>query len=192
MTENASAMSYDFRLFTRQVDEDPLVTAQCDPEEFAATPLDPQREALKRKVADALISFDPDLAVFSFDYDKIAERENISVDFAHLQHRHLELNGSEEDRSGIQITLYDDEAAVTVPYWHEGEGAADVFRRIWSYLEIISCETGYLIYDQQTDQVLDLSDGFDQALGCYEDAIRQMNATMRGSDIEKRPWWKFW
>ena len=57
-------MSYDFRLFRRRIGEDPLITAQRDPEEFATTPPAPEKEALKRKVADALIANNPKLQVF--------------------------------------------------------------------------------------------------------------------------------
>src|SRR2546421_82577 len=79
----------------------------------------------------------------------------------------LELNGPREGANGIQITLFDDEASVTVPFWHKGDKAAHTFREIWSYLEIISREAGYLIYDPQIDRISDASAGFGDALTCY-------------------------
>lgn len=167
-------MSYDFRLFKPRAGEDPRVKAQRDSEEFAATPLNPQKEALKRKVADALIVHNPKLEIFEFGYDAIAKFEKISVEEARLKYRHMELNESEEDCSGIQILLFDDEASVTVPYWHEGDKAADTFREIWSYLEIICRETGYLIYDSQIDKIIEPSAGFDAALACYADFMRKL------------------
>jgi len=185
-------MSYDFRLFKRRADEDPHETAQRDSEELAATPLDPQKESLKRSVADALIAHNPKLEVFQFDYDKIAEFEKISVEAARLKHRHLELNGPEEECNGIQITLFDDEASVTVPFWHEGDKAADTFHEIWSYLEIIGREAGYLIYDPQVDRVIDPSAGFEEALTCYVGTMRQIHAALPVDGSERRPWWKFW
>lgn len=164
-------MSYDFRLFKRRAGEDPHVTAQRDSEEFAATPLDPQKEALKRRVADALITHNPKLEVFQFGYEEIAKHEKISVEEARLKYRHLELNGPEEDSTGIQITLFDDEASVTVPFWHKGDQATDTFRKIWSYLEIISRETGYLIYDPQIDRVFEPATSFEDALACYSGVV---------------------
>ncbi len=164
-------MSYDFRLFKRRAGEDPHVTAQRDFEEFAATPPDPQKEALKRRVAYALIAHNPKLEVFQFDYDEIARHEKIPVEQARLKYRHLELNGPEEDSSGIQITLFDDDASVTVPFWHKGNKATDTFRKIWSYLEIISRETGYLIYDPQIDRVFEPAIGFEDALASYSGVV---------------------
>ena len=157
-------MSYDFQLFRPRAGEDPYVTAQRDSEEFDDSPPDPPKEALKRRVADALIAHNPKLEIFKFGYEEIAKFEKITVEQARLKYRHLELNGPEEGSDGIQITLFDDEASVTVPFWHEGDKAADTFREIWSYLEIISREAGYRIYDPQLDRILEPSTGFGDSL----------------------------
>jgi hypothetical protein len=167
-------MSYDFELFRRRADEDPRVTARRDPEDIGATPLDPKKEALKRKVAEALILHNPDLEISKFDYEAIAKLEKISVEEARLKYRHLELNVAEYDCNGIQITLFDDEASVTVPYWHEGDKAKETFQEIWNYLWIICRETGYLIYDPQIDQFIEPSTGFDAALAYYADWMRKL------------------
>jgi hypothetical protein len=102
------------------------------------------------------------------------------------------LNGPEEGTNGIQITLFDDEASVTVPYWHGGDKAADTFREIWSYLEIISREAGYQIYDPQLDRILEPSAGFGDSLSSYCGVMERINETLPASDAEKKPWWKFW
>ena len=182
-------MSYDFRLFKRRAGEDPDVTAQRDSEEFGSTPPDPQKEALKRKIADALIAHNPKLEISRFDYDALAKHEKISVEEARSKYRHVELNELEEDCNGIQITLFDDEASVTVPFWHEGDEARETFRKIWDYLEIISRESGYLIYDPQIDRVIEPSAGFDAALACYTGAMQQLSQTV---GTQQKPWWKFW
>ncbi len=137
-----------------------------------------QKEALKRRVADALIAGNPQLQVLQFDYAAVARSQKISEEEARVQLRHLELNGPEENRNGIQITLFDDEALVTVPFWHEGDKAAQTFREIWRYLEIISREAGYLVYDPQIDRVIDLSAGFEDALAWYAGAMRQIQKTL--------------
>ena len=49
-------MSYDFRLFKQRADEDALVTARADSDGFTTILPDPQKEALKRRVADTLIA----------------------------------------------------------------------------------------------------------------------------------------
>lgn len=148
-------MSYDFVLLKPRDGEDPRVTAQEYSQEFPSTPLDAQKEALKRRVADALINHNPQLEVFEFGYDQIAKLEKISLEEARGKYRHLELNGPEDDGKGIQITLFDDEASVTVPFWHVGSKVEDIFREIWSYLKIIGREAGYVIYDPQIDRIID-------------------------------------
>lgn len=183
-------MSYDFILFKRRPGEDPYVTAQRDSEQFATTPPDPEKEALKRRVADALIAHNPKLEVFQLDHEAIAKFDNITVEEARLKYRYLELNGPEDDTKGIQITLFDDEASVTVPYWHQ-EDEAGTFREILDYLEIISRETGYLVYDPQGDSVFDPSEGFDDPLERYSEGVQQLDQALTGSD-ERKPWWKFW
>ena len=185
-------MSYDFKLFKRRAGEDVLDTARADTDCFSMSQPDPQKEALKRKVADALINQHSKLQVFPFDYDAVAKSQKISVEDARLKFRYLELNGPMENCSGIQITLYDDEAAVTVAFWHESDKAADIFREIWSYLNIISREAGYLIYDPQLDRIVDPAAGFDDALACYAGAMREIHPTLSASGGEKKPWWKFW
>jgi hypothetical protein len=185
-------MSYDFQLFRPRAGEDPYVTAQRDSDEVDDSPPDPQKEALKRRVADALIAHNPKLEIFQFGYEEIAKFEKITVEQARLKHRHLELNGPEEGGNGIQITLFDDEASVTVPFWHDGDKATDTFRELWSYLDIISREAGYLIYDPQIDRVLEPSAGFGDSLSCYCGATEQVDETLPASDAEKKPWWKFW
>ena len=84
----------------------------------------------------------PQLKVFQFDHAAVAKSQKISEELASIRFRRLELNGPEENCNGIQITLFDDEASVTVPFSHEGDKAADTFREIWSYLEVISREAG--------------------------------------------------
>lgn len=185
-------MSYDFTLFQRRDGEDPNVTARQVGEELGSTPLDATKEARKRRIADALIAHNPKLTVFEFGYEEIAKQEKISVEEARLRYRHLELNGPEEDRRGIQITLFDDGASVTVAYWHGGEAASDAFREIWGYLEIVSRESGYLIYDPQTDRVVDLASGFEDALARYSQVARAFHKELGIRGPERRPWWKFW
>ena len=50
-----------------------------DVEETPFGPLDPQKEAMKRRVAEALIAADKELKPFAFDYKAIAKQLGISV-----------------------------------------------------------------------------------------------------------------
>jgi len=186
-------MSYDFRLFKPKPGEDLLVTAESESDDFGTAPVDPVKESTKRRVAAALIAKNPKLKVFEFDYDKIATLQKISVEQAKLRHRHLELNGSEEGCNGIQITLFDDEASVTVPYWHSGDKARETFHEIWDYLELISQEAGYAVYDPQRGEILELSKGVDHLVSGYVSTVdRVQNKSGQIAASAKEPWWKFW
>ena len=72
----------------------------------------------------------------------------------------IELNGPAEESNGIQITLFDDEASVTVPFWHHGAAARRVFEEIWTYLQIMEREGGFFTYDPQIDRVARPAKGF--------------------------------
>ena len=183
-------MSYDLRLIKPKPGEDPLVTAESESEEIGTTPPDPTKEAAKRRVADGLIDKNPKLRVFQFDYGKVAEFKKITVDEAKLRFRHLELNGPEEGCNGIQITLFDDEASVTVPYWYTLERATETFREIWDYLEIMTRETGY---DPQVGRILDLASDFEEVVSAYSGTVGQVQKKFGVTERKpQKPWWQFW
>ena len=171
-------MSYDLKLFKPRPGEDPLVTAEQEhDDELLVAPPDPEKEALKRRVADALIAFNPELSIYPMDYKEIARFEQTTVEEARLKHRHLELNGAETG-NGIQITLFDQEAHITVPLWHRGQQAAKTFRQIQEYLAIITRETGYLVYDPQIASIIDPAQGLHDSLKCYASGVRTLPGTV--------------
>jgi hypothetical protein len=106
--------------------------------------------------------------VFKLQYKKIAAFEKITIGEARKRYRYVELNGPDRG-NGIQITLYDRSATVTVPLWHGGPAAAAVFEEISEYLRVIRRETGYDVFDGQLEQKIDLSIGIDESLTCYQD-----------------------
>lgn len=165
-------LTYDFRLFQQRPGEEPNVTAQVNNSSFPATPPDPQKEARKRRIADALIAFNPQFQVRQFSYDQIAQFERLSVDAAKSKYRHLELNGP-EGGNGIQIVLRDEDASVTVPFWHEGQKAADAFQELCRFLEIICREAGFCAYDSQLRGIVDPSNGKEQ-LAHYNAIVRHL------------------
>jgi hypothetical protein len=170
-------MSYDFRLFLPQPGVDPLVTAQEEPdeetEEINPGPPVPAKEARKQSIAAALMKANPALTVFQFGFDEIARFQGITVEEARVRFRHVELNGP-DDGNGIQITLFDDGASVTVPYWHKDEKARAVFTEIWEYLEVIQSVAGYQIYDPQIERIIDLASDLEDAVECYTDVVKRI------------------
>ncbi len=138
-------MSYDFHLFLKQPGVDALVTAQTElddeNEEINPGPPVPLKEARKGVIADALMKADPALEVFPFGFEEIAKYQNTTVEEAKQSFRHIEMNGPAEG-PGIQITLLDDGASLTVPYWHKDEKAKTAFTQVWAYLKVIQRVAG--------------------------------------------------
>ena len=77
------------------------------------------------------------------------------------------------EQYGIQISIFDTEIAVTVPYWHQGKKARLVWEEIWRYLTLIEAETGYHTVDPQVGRVLDLSSDLPAVLSAYAEAMRR-------------------
>jgi len=190
----SSAMSYDLHLFSPQagVDLTECAVMSCEEaaEELPDHAIDTAAEDRKRRLVVALKRAVPHLEPFRFDYAEIAKLEGISEDAARRRFRHVELNGP-DDGGGVQVTLFDQHASVTVPYWHSGERAVGVFREIWTCLATLEREAGLRTYDPQLEQVIRLQDDFDRVLSRYADGV---DLTLRTAGLarRKRPWWKFW
>jgi hypothetical protein len=168
-------MSYDLRLFLARPDvEDPLQTARAEEsEEINPGPPIAAKEARKQEIATALAKTDPALKVFQFGFDEIAKFQRITVEEAKVRFRQMELNGP-EDGPGIQITLLDDGASLTVPYWHKGKKAKAVFAKIWEYLLVIQKISGYQVYDPQFDRIIDLMSDLNEVTKRYTDIVARV------------------
>jgi hypothetical protein len=187
----AEPFPYAEQAMTRELGEDEFHTGEPVPE----------NEARKQAIARALIAADPELTVFPFDYAEIARFSRISESEARLRYRRLELNGPEHG-PGIQITLHDDTASVTLPYWHEAVTARQVWLRAWSYLQVLEREGGFRTYDPQLEVVLDLTSSIETLLDQYGYGVRHTQeiaesyasggASQAAADSQEKPWWKFW
>lgn len=171
-----SAMSYEFHLANPNHGQE--VTADNP---FNPGPVDPSAEERKRKLADALISSNPQLEVFQFNYDAVAASLGVSVDEARRVWRHLELNGP-EDGNGIQITLWDTHATISVPFWHSGEDAVPVVREIWEYMRLLISVAGMQPFDPQLGRELNLETDFDAVLNRFAEGVSTLDATIDAED----------
>ena len=164
-------MSYDLYLFKPKEGVDPLETVDElfseESDEINPGLPNAEKESRKCSIADALINLNPQLEIFPFGFRELAEMEGISEDEAKIKFRHLELNGA-DDGNGIQITLYDDAADVTVPYWHSGSGTEKVFDEIWSYLKVIENKSAFVTYDPQLEKILNLSMDLPEVIEIYK------------------------
>ena len=169
-------MSYDFCLATA-ADLD----AQPDSEDLNPGPPVPEKETAKRALAQRLMAENAELQPFLFDFVVIAAEMGISETEARARYRHIELNGR-DDGNGIQITLFDDHADLTVPYWHDGEAARAVFEEIWRYLRILEQSAGYVTYDGQLNRVIDLSADFEASLARYSLVVAKLPEILASAD----------
>ena len=189
-------MSYDFYMIRRIEGRDPMdvVRERFDWEkaqtEINPGPPVPAKEEKKRELARRLIELNPKLEVFPFGFKEIADQEKCTEAEARLRYRHLELD--QEGGNGIQITLFDDTASLTVPYWHESGKAAAVFAEIFQYFGILDKYGDFMAYDYQLDRVLCLSTDLDESLRAYGRVIEQMPKIIANASRGPKPWWKFW
>jgi len=185
-------MSYDFSFFSDQVrDEHGARLAHFG--DTRNSPPDPQKEALKKRVAAALMMQAPALEPFAFDYDRLAQKHGISAEAARNRYRHIQLNYPVGDDKGVQINLFDDEYSITVAYWHQGAKAREVLQEVWRCLKTIQEQTGFAAYDDQFARTLDLAADFENVVDLYTNSVLRARAVVAQSKGRKNtPWWKFW
>ena len=97
------------------------------------------KSARRQKLANLLVSLNPAFEVFKFPSTQDEAEQSFSTG-------HIELS-SPAGGNGIQITLYDDSANLTIPYWHQRDKASSVFAEVWKYLQVIQTEAVYKVFD---------------------------------------------
>ncbi len=185
-------MSYDIYCYKSRLDRPDLEEAQTaiEVDDETETISDPET---KQKIVKALIEYNPRLESFDFDYQEIAKLQGISIDEAKKAFSHIELNTPEGDLA-TQITIFDNNVSITVPYWYSGDKATEVFDKISNYAKIIRQAVGYFVYDPQTDKVFDPLTENIFGLDVYQSMTGQVEKmkTEQSQKIEEKPWWKFW
>jgi hypothetical protein len=188
-------MSYDLHLLRLSGSADALAEAQAivskEEEEINPGPPVPEKEERKQNLAKLLIQENPSLERFQFGFAEIAKTYNWTDAEARTRFRHIELNGP-DGSNGIQITLYDDKADITVPYWHQPEAAHSVFAEIWRYLEVLVHNGKFAVYDPQLDRLLNLASDQPEVLRRYGGVVAKVPDMIKDAEKRKRPWWKFW
>lgn len=185
-------MSYDIYCYKSQLDRPDLEEAKNAIEVDGETEVNPDPET-KLRIAKALIEYNPRLESFDFDYEEIAKLQGITVDEAKKAFSHIELNTPECDLA-TQITIFDNNVSIIVPYWYSGDKAREVFNKISEYAKIIRQTAGYFVYDPQIDKVFDpLSENI-FGLDVYQNMTDQVEKmrTEQTNKIDNKPWWKFW
>jgi hypothetical protein len=159
-----------------------LARAAADAEEDDARPRDPRTlaaaESGRRALVDALRAAAPALREAPLDHALIARETGVSEGESRRRYRWTVLEGPEEP-AGIQITLYDEWATITMPWGAAGSSPA-AMAELWRYLEVLTAAGGYTVYDPTGDNVVDVAAGPDG--GRAPEPPRAAG----------RPWWKFW
>ena len=179
-------MSYDWYLFRPTPGKDPLAEIQerlAKEEETLAAgeavdnsgPPREETERLKRRLVGALQARNPRLEPSEFE-------------------RGIELT---DETTGMQITLCDDRADITVPYWHDGDEAKRAMDEVRDFIEILFREAGYVAYDPQLGRIVNPERDLGEAIPGYERIVRDLprlteDATHGTRPLEARPWWRFW
>jgi hypothetical protein len=57
----------------------------------------------------------------------------------------------DHEPTGIQLSLYADEATITVPYWYSGAQARDIVHIVYRLAGVIEEHTEFSGYDEQAD-----------------------------------------
>jgi len=157
-------MSYDFLLLHREPGQSWDEVLEANERlviEEGDRPLSPAARVRLERIADRLQAHDPQLERFT------------SEDCIEL---------TRPDDSGIQVSLFSDELAVTVPYWHTGPAARAVMRIVWSYLAILEQETGWEVYDRQLGRSLDRAHDLDEVSGGHADMSARLPRMFPGRD----------
>ena len=162
-------MSYDLYMLAPVDGEDPMETLERRGSYDA--PLTPAAADRNRRIADALSAS--------------------NAAYAPLEGTDASRSIAITDQDGLEISLYEDEAAFNFPYW-DSLDLDYIATQIESASAIVAAETGWRLYDPQLEQFLDPvrdRDAFRAAFGVGADAVNQIAAAPE-ADPERAPWWK--
>jgi hypothetical protein len=144
-------MSYDFTMFNLEPNADLYETLSMRERAKGPRLFNKETKQRSRAIVDLLIFKNPRL---DWQPSAMGNIESIHIDEG--------ANGN-----GIQISLFPDEVGITVPYWHEGDAAREVFQQIWDYLGVVQQMTHYVIFDPQLGRLVELEEDYEEVLAAY-------------------------
>lgn len=184
-------MSYDIYLYKSKSGQPDVDEANDILDELESGQTVQDSEDLKQKICKALIEVNPRLSPFVFDYHDIARLQKISVEEARQKFNHIELNTPEDDIA-TQIIIYDNCVTLTIPYWYSGDKATNLFDTINHYLKIIHKTSGFFVYDPQTGSAFNPLEKSLEGQNIYEQGSAHIDKLRNESNVQTKPWWKFW
>lgn len=196
-------MAYDFYAYHSDlgypdVDEAiSLVMDEAHATDASASPLGAGRQSA---IVAALLEANPRLQPFELDHQVIAGIQNISVEEARRIFDYTELNTPEGD-TALQITVFKNQVAITVPFAPNDNQAAAVFGQVDDYMMVIHRVSGYFVFDPQRGIAYDPSKSFAEGRDLPEQQAQSSADNWQSGSAEdeypeypehKKPWWKFW
>ncbi len=169
-------LSYDLRLFrpsggaSASLERDASTACAVEHESIIdePRPRDPEKDARRERLAAALYASVPRLDRLAFDHAAIAAVLDCTPADARLRIRYEELN---DTRAGMQVTVFDDAATVTLAHETTADGgepeSRNNIRTLWRVLEVCEREAGLRAFDHQLNRVLTLEADFEAVLACY-------------------------
>ena len=123
--------------------------------------------------------------------------------------RSIEFNERETPEFGVQISIFLQSMAISLPYWHVGEQASRAIALVRKICVQLAGDARLVILDPQIDQVLDPSAAADaqweKVLQTYASISVQVAGLRHGPDDRASPtapspwsasrprrWWQFW
>ena len=146
---------------------------------------------VRESIAAALLSHNPRLERFRFDYDEIASSLKIPEPEARLRFQQAELTPPEGDLA-IQLTVHNDHVFITIPYWYTGSRADEVFEQLAAYLRVIRSTAGFFVYDPQTSSAFDPAHSERVDHSEYDRVAKDLPNIAAAATKPSKPWWRFW
>lgn len=106
----------------------------------------------KYELANLLKKCSPSFEILIFDYAEIARLRGISVREAQVKLNYIELSAKDGD---LTIIILDDLIQFSVPLISNSTRLQQVFESLLILMKEISCYTGYIMYDPQSDEIFD-------------------------------------
>jgi hypothetical protein len=119
----------------------------------APAPPHPENERRKRRLVDALLAECSELKGGEPDYAELARAEDVSEQQARERFHWWTVTAPEEG-AGIEITLYDDYVSIDLPW---AAGTDEDWDDISQYLQILVREGGFVVWDPQGPDLVDLT-----------------------------------
>lgn len=101
-----------------------------------------------------------------------------------------------DEVTGLQVSLYEFEAAIRIPYTHSEDTAQQIMELAKRMAHIIEKETGLWGYDGQLDCRFSDSPTMEQDAGAF---LGSMSSLLHEEDLlqlsnrrNRKPWWMFW